>query len=138
MKAQDAPRRDTIRFALAAIHDAEVARRADLDDAAVQDVLRKQAKMRRESIEAFGKGGRPELVEKERNELRVLESYLPRQLDETAIRAAAERAIAATGATGPKEQGAVMRTLMPELKGQADGKLVAAVVTQLLKDKAGG
>jgi uncharacterized protein YqeY len=136
MKARDDARRDTIRFALAAIQNETVAKRAELDDAAVEAVLRKQTKMRRESIEAFAKGGRTELAAKETKELEVLESYLPKQLDEAAVRAAAQKAIAETGATGPKEQGKVMQKLMPELKGQADGGMVSRVVSELLKPKA--
>jgi uncharacterized protein YqeY len=136
MKAQDAVRRDTLRFALAAIHNEEVAKRGELDNAAIEGVLRKQNKMRRESIEAFTKGGRAELAAKETKELEILESYLPKQLDEAAVRAAAQRAIAETGATGPKEQGKVMQKLMPELKGQADGGMVSRVVSELLKPKA--
>jgi hypothetical protein len=135
MKAQDAVRRDTVRFALAAIHNEEVAKRGELDDAAIEGVLRKQNKMRRESIEAFTNGGRAELAAKETKELEILESYLPKQLDEAAVRAAAQRAIAETGATGPKEQGKVMQKLMPELKGQADGGMVSRVVSELLKPK---
>jgi uncharacterized protein YqeY len=136
MKAQDAVRRDTVRFALAAIHNEEVAKRGELDDAAIEGVLRKQNKMRRESIEAFTKGGRAELAAKEAKELEILESYLPKQLDGAAVRKAAERAIAETGATGPKEQGKVMQKLMPELKGQADGGMVSRVVSELLRPKA--
>jgi uncharacterized protein YqeY len=136
MKARDDARRDTVRFALAAIQNEEVAKRGDLDDPAIEAVLRKQTKMRRESIEAFVKGGRTELAAKETKELEILESYLPKQLDEAAVRAAAQRAIAETGATGPKEQGKVMQKLMPELKGQADGGMVSRVVSELLKPKA--
>jgi uncharacterized protein YqeY len=82
MKARDDARRDTVRFALAAIQNESVAKRGELDDAAIEAVLRKQTKMRRESIEAFTKGARPELVAKETKELEILESYLPKQLDE--------------------------------------------------------
>ena len=136
MKARDDARRDTVRFALAAIQNEEVAKRGELDDAAIEAVLRKQTKMRRESIEAFAKGGRTELAAKESKELEILESYLPKLLDEAAVRAAAQRAIAETGATSPKEQGKVMQKLMPELKGQADGGMVSRVVSELLKPKA--
>jgi uncharacterized protein YqeY len=136
MKARDDARRDTVRFALAAIKNEEVAKRGELDDAAIEGVLRKQNKMRRESIEAFEKGGRAELAAKETKELEILESYLPKQLDEAAVRAAAQKAIAEAGATGPKEQGKVMQKLMPELKGQADGGMVSRVVSELLKPKA--
>lgn len=136
MKAQDALRRDTLRFVLAAIQNEEVAQRHDLDDPAIVTILRKQTKMRRESIDAFTKGGRAELAEKETAELAVIESYLPKQLDAAAVRVAAERVIAGTGATGPKEQGMVMQKLMAELKGHADGGLVSRVVGELLKPKA--
>ena len=136
MKARDDTRRDTVRFALAAIQNEAVARRGALDDAAVEAVLRKQTKMRRESIEAFSKGGRAELAAKETAELAILESYLPKQLDEATVRAAAQKAIAETGAVGPKEQGKVMQKLMPELKGQADGGMVSRVVNELLKTGA--
>ena len=133
MKGRDDARRDTVRFALAAIQNESVAKRGELDDAAIEAVLRKQTKMRRESIEAFGKGGRAELVAKETAELAILESYLPKQLDEATVRAAAQKAIAETGATSPREQGKVMQKLMPELKGQADGGMVSRVVSELLK-----
>ena len=136
MKGQDALRRDTVRFVLAAIQNEEVAQRHDIDDAAIEAVLRKQTKMRRESIEAFTKGGRDELAKKETAELAILESYLPTQLDEAAVRERAQRVIAEIGATGPKEQGKVMQRLMADLKGQADGGLVSRVVGELLKPKA--
>ena len=136
MKGQDALRRDTVRFVLAAIQNEEVAQRHAIDDAAIEAVLRKQTKMRRESIEAFAKGGRDELAKKETAELAIIEAYLPRLLDEAAIRSAAQRVIAETGATGPKEQGKVMQRLMADLKGQADGGLVSRVVGELLKPKA--
>lgn len=134
MKSQDVVRRETIRLCLSAIHNEEVARRATLDDAAVLGVLGKQAKMRRESIEAFRKGGRDELVAKETAELAVIEAYLPAQLGEAEIGAAVERAIVETGASGPAAQGKVMQKVMAELRGKADGKLVAAAVTRALAE----
>lgn len=131
-KAQDPIRRETIRLSLAAIHNEEVARRGALDDAAALQVLGRQAKMRRESIEAFTKGDRPELAAKETAELAVLESYLPAQLGLAEIETAAKRVIAETGASGTGAQGKVMQTVMAELRGKADGKVVAQVVTRLL------
>lgn len=132
-KAQDATRRDTLRLALSAIHNVEVAERVEvLDDAGVEAALRKQARMRRESIEAYQKAQRADLAAKEEAELAIVESYLPRQLDRAAILAHAREVIAEVGASSPKEQGAVMRVLMPRLKGQADGRLVAEVVSELL------
>lgn len=135
-KAQDVIRRDTLRFALAAVHNEEVARRRDLTDDEVIAVLGKQAKMRRESIEAFEKGGRAELVAKETAELGYIEGYLPKQLSREEIATLARAAIASTGATSPAEQGKVMQRLMPDVRGRADGKLVASVVGELLRGSA--
>ena len=132
-KAQDVIRRDTLRFAMAALHNEEVARRRALTDDEVLQVLGKQAKMRRESIEAFEKGGRVELVAKERAELAILEAYLPQQLGRDEIAALARAAIAETGASSPADQGKVMQKLMPQVRGRAEGKLVAEVVGSLLR-----
>jgi uncharacterized protein len=132
-KAQDALRRDTLRFALAALHNEEVAQRRDLTDDEIQSVLAKQAKMRRESIEAFDKGGRAELAAKERGELAIIEGYLPKQLTRDDIVAIARAAIAETGAASPADQGKVMQKVMPQVKGRADGKVVAEVVGSLLR-----
>jgi hypothetical protein len=132
MRAQDAVRRDTLRLCLNAIRNEEVARRADLDEAASLQVLARQARQRRESIEAFAKGGRPELVAKERAELAVIESYLPAQLGEAEIGSVVRRVIAETGASGPGAQGQVMQKVMAELRGKADGKVVAQVVQRSL------
>jgi hypothetical protein len=132
-KAQDALKRDTLRFALAAIHNEEVARRRDLSDDELAAVLGKQAKMRRESIDAFAKGGREDLVAKEKAELAILEGYLPQQLGRDEIATLAKAAIAETGATSPADQGKVMQKLMPQVRGKAEGKLVAEVVGSLLR-----
>ncbi|MDE3112806.1 MAG: GatB/YqeY domain-containing protein [Chloroflexota bacterium] len=136
-KAQDVVRRDTLRFALAALHNEEVAQRRELTDEEIVGVLTKQAKMRRESIEAFEKGGRAELVAKETAELKVIEGYLPQQLDRDEIVTLARAAIAETGAASPQDQGKVMQKLMPRVKGRAEGKVVATVVTELLRGIAG-
>ncbi len=136
MKAQDVVRRETLRLALSAVHNEEVAKRMGLDDGAVETVLRRQTKMRRESIEAFDKGNRPELSAKERAELEILERYLPQQLDAEAVRPAVLRIVAEMGEIGPKDQGKVMQKVMAELKGRAAGGTVAAVVGAVLKERA--
>ena len=138
MKAQDVLRRDTLRFCLAAIHNDEVARRRDLSDEELTGVLAKQAKMRRESIEAFAKGGRDDLVAKETAELAILEGYLPQQMARDEIAALARAAIAETGASGPGDQGKVMQKLMPQVKGRAEGKVVSEIVGALLAPAARG
>lgn len=133
-KAQDATRRDTLRMVLAALHNAEVEKRvADLDDPDVVSVLQRQAKMRREAIEAYEKGARADLASQEQRELSVIESYLPSQLDRAAIVERARAVIAEVGATSQRDQGRVMQKLMPQLRGQADGRVVAEVVSELLK-----
>lgn len=136
VKARDDLRRDTLRFVLSAIHNEEVAKRRELTDDEVVGVLTKQAKMRRESIEAFAKGGREELVTKEKGELAFIESYMPKQMSRDEIAALAKAAIAETGAAAPSDQGKVMQRLMPQVRGKADGKVVAEVVGSLLKGAA--
>ena len=111
-------------------------RPGDLDDAAVTDVLTKQAKMRRDSIEAFRKGERPDLVQKEEKELALISAYLPEQLDEAKIREIATRVIGETGAKGPQDTKVVMPKVIAETKGRADGKIVSGVVAALLKERA--
>ena len=92
------------------------------------EVVAREAKRRRESMEAFEKGGRAELVEKEGAELAVLEAYLPEQLGEDELGALVDEAIAETGASSPKEMGAVMKVVMGKVKGRADGAAVSAMV----------
>lgn len=99
-------------------------------------MLSKQAKMRHESIEAFEKGERAELVAKEQAELAVIESYLPPQLRRDEVAALARQTIAETGASSPADQGKVMQKLMPQVRGRAEGKLVAEVVSGLLRGAA--
>jgi uncharacterized protein YqeY len=162
MKSGDTSRRDTLRFVLAAVQREgvdrlqaaierliaegkdEAARQiyiaehrpSDLDDVAVLDVLQKQAKMRRDSIDAFRKGDRPQLAEKEEQELAIIQSYLPTQMSDADLRAIVERVVAETGAAGPRDMGKVMPKVLAETKDRADGKKVAGLVGAMLKEKA--
>jgi len=159
MRSGETLRRDTVRFLLAAIQTEEKARLGaavdklvaegkdetarqawlaqnkpgNLDDVAVTDVLTKQAKMRRDSIEAFRKGERPDLVQKEEKELALISAYLPEQLDEAKIRAIATRIIGETGAKGPQDTKLVMPKVIAETKGRlrrrGDASEGARVVT---------
>ena len=132
MRQRDGRRRDVLRLTLAALHNAEIAARDALDEAGVAEVLAREAKRRRESIEAFGKAGRQDLVEKEEAELAVLSPYLPAQLSREEITEAARQVIQETGASGPKELGKVMPVLMQQFRGRADGRTVSEVVRELL------
>ncbi|TLM67339.1 MAG: GatB/YqeY domain-containing protein [Deltaproteobacteria bacterium] len=127
MKAQDGLRLNTIRMARTAIKNAEIEARGPLDDAAVIKVLSTLVKQRREAADAY-RDTRPELAAKEEQELAILQEYLPSQMDEAEIKAIIETAVQETGATGPRDMGAVMKLVTPKTTGRADGRLVSELV----------
>ena len=133
MRSRDALRRNTIRLLLSAIGYEEIARRGDLDDDAVTQVLTKQAQQRRDSIEAYTKGGRSDLVAQEEAELAIVSAYLPSPLSAEEISAIVDAAIADAGASGPQDMGKVMGRVMPQVRGRADGRQVSALVNQRLR-----
>jgi uncharacterized protein YqeY len=124
-------RRDTLRMVLAALHNAEIAAGHEIDDDGALGVLAKEAKQRRESIEEFRKGNRPDLVDKEEAELAVISEYLPQQATREEIMEAARRVVQETGASGPKDLGKVMPVLMQQFRGRAEGRDVSEVVREL-------
>lgn len=134
MKERDQTRTSTLRMLMAAIKNAEVqgAQARELSEEEVLDVVSREAKRRKESIEAYTDAGRADLAEKEATELDVLKGYLPEALSDAEIAALADEAIAEAGATLPKQMGDVMKVLMPRLKGRADGGAVSAIVRQKL------
>lgn len=137
MRAQDAVVSGTIRMALAAITNEEVAGKTAkvLTDAEVVTVLTREGKKRREAIEAYTAANRQDLADKEAAELEVLDKYLPEQLDEAELAALIDAAVAeakASGAEGMKAMGAVMKILQPKINGRADGSAVAAAVKAAL------
>ncbi|WP_457568151.1 GatB/YqeY domain-containing protein [Desulfurobacterium sp.] len=132
MKARDKVKLSTIRMINSLIKNAEIDKRGELTDEEILSLLQKYAKQRRESIELYEKGGRKDLVEKERAELAIVESYLPEQMDEDEIRKVVEEAITETGASSLKDMGKVMKVVMPKVKGKADGSLVNRIVRELL------
>jgi uncharacterized protein len=132
MKAGEKERLGVIRLVNAAIKQKEVDERIELDDAAVLAVLEKMVKQRKDSVSQYEGAGREDLAAIERAEIAVIETYLPAKLDEAAILAAIDEAIAATGASGPADIGKLMGVLKPKLAGQADMGLVSKLVKQKL------
>ena len=138
MKAHDAPRTSTLRMILARLKDLDIAARPSgataISDEAVMGALRGMVKSRRESVDLYRQGNRPELVAKEEAEIAVIEGFLPQQMDEAAVAAAVDAAIAETGAAGPKDMGRVMAAL----KAKHAAALDMARATPLVKARLAG
>ena len=132
MRDRDKVKLSVIRLVMAAIKNAEIARQTTLDDADILGIIAKEARQRRESVEAFRQGNRQDLVAQEEAELTVLQGYLPQQMSREEIIAEARRVIEEVGAQGPGDKGKVMPKLVTQLKGRADGREINAVVTELL------
>lgn len=134
IKARDELQSSTLRMALAAITNEEVAGKEarELSDDDVIVVLTREAKKRREAAEAYDEANRPELATRERDELAVLTTYLPEPLSEDELTAIIAAAVAESGASGPGGIGAVMKIVQPQVKGRADGGQVAALVRAAL------
>jgi len=132
LKSGDKIKVSAIRLLMASIKNTEIARQATLTDTDLFGVIAKEMRQRQESIEAFTKGNRPDLVAQEEAELAVLKAYLPPQMTREEIIAAARQVIAEVGAKGPTDKGKVMPKLIAQLKGRADGREINAVVTELL------
>jgi hypothetical protein len=135
MRARDVQRTQTLRMAMAAAQNLRIERRRDLTDEEVVDVLVRQVKQRRESIDMYRAAGREDRAAAEEAEAEILGEFLPDQLDEAAIEDLARAAIAETGAAAPGDMGRVMGRLAPQIRGRADGRQVSDVVRRLL---AGG
>ena len=132
LKKQQRTEVATLRLLLSEIKYAEIAQQKPADDSRVLDVIAREARRRRESIEAFKRGNRSDLVAQEEAELAVLMSYLPQQMSREEIISVARQVVDAVGARGPGDRGKVMSQLMPQLKGKADGKEVSEIVSELL------
>ncbi len=131
-KARDSERLGAIRFVRSRTKNRQIELRRELKDEDVVEVLSRIAKQHRESIEQFQEGGRDELVEHERRQLSVIEEYLPAQLGEQELLEILSGVVEETGATGPRDIGMVMKTIMPQVRGRADGKIVKALVQSRL------
>ena len=132
MRAKETVRLGTIRMLIAALKKHEIDSQTTLDDAGTLKIIQKQIKQRRDSISQFEEAGRQELADKEKEELAVLEAYLPAQLDETAVKAIIDKAVADTGANSMKDMGKLMGAIKPQLEGKADMGLVSKLVKAAL------
>ena len=137
MRARDQARLDALRFLKSAIQMSEKDQQKVLEDPAVTEIIAKQAKDRRESIQMFEQGNRADLVAKESAELAILEQYLPPQLSLEELERLIRQVIDEVGAQTIRDKGRVMGRLMPQVRGVADGAQVNAQVDQLLQSGEG-
>ena len=133
MKSGDEVRKRTVRMALAAVKQAEIDRRTELDDAAVIGLLQKEIKNRRESLEEAKKANRADLVQANQQEIDVLQVFLPAAMPAEELRSLVQAAIAETGAASPADMGKVMKTVLPRVAGRAPNDQVSAAVRELLQ-----
>jgi uncharacterized protein YqeY len=131
-KSGDNERRDTLRLVIAAVDYARIANKEALNDSQVTQVIQKEAKQRKESIDEFTKGNRQDLVAKEELELSIISEYLPEELTEIELTRIIKDVIHETKAVSISDVGIVMKTLMPKLDGRADGKQANILVRELL------
>ncbi len=132
LKNKDKTKLSVIRMVRSAIKNAEIERGRPLEEGEVLDVLSRELKQRKESLQEFEKAGRTELVEKMKSEIAVVEAYLPAPLSEEELRELARQVIDEVGASSPADMGKVMKEIMPRVKGRADGKEVNRIVRELL------
>jgi hypothetical protein len=131
-KATDKIRLSALRMLKNGLHNREIDLKRELNEAEFFQLLSGMVKQRRDSIEQFEKGGRPDLVEKEEAELKVIREFMPAQMSETELDAIIAEAIRETGAAGVRDMGKVMKILMPRVTGKADGKTVGEKVKLML------
>jgi uncharacterized protein YqeY len=138
MREKEALRLSTIRMLKSAIKYREIEVMKPLDDAGVLAVIATEIKRRRDSVEQYRAGKRLDLAEKEEAEIAILQQYLPQQMTAEELAAKVDEVIARVGANGPKDMGGVMKVLLPEVQGRAEGKAVSETVKQRLAAKLGG
>jgi uncharacterized protein YqeY len=133
LKAGDAQRKTTLRMALAAIKNAEVEARGELDEDRVLSLLQKEVKSRQETIEGAEQANRPDLITKAETEIEILNTFLPKPLSEEELRGLVKEAVEEVGAESIADMGRVMGVLMPKIRGKADGKEANQIVRELLQ-----
>jgi len=132
LKSRNSLKVDTLRLVSSEIKNKEIDLHKELEDDEIIALLSTQIKKRKEAAALYEQGGRTDLKEKEEKEMAVLESYLPEQVDEEALRRRIREVIAETGAQSPKDMGKVMKVVAPEFRGRADGNQIKTLVTEML------
>lgn len=133
MKSKNKVKKDVVTMVRAAIKQREVDERIELSDADIIDIIAKQVKQKRDSIEEFQKGNRQDLIDLTNDEIKILLNYLPPQLSEEELEAIVKETIEETQAQTKKDLGKLMAVLMPKVKGKADGKQVNQIVAKYLQ-----
>jgi len=132
MKEKDTVRKDTIQIVRAGVLQVEKDNKVELDDAGVIDVISKELKKRYDVLPDYERSGRADAIETIHRQTDILKSYLPEQLSETELMAVITEAVAALGASGPKDMGKVMGAVLPKVKGRADNATVSGIIKQVL------
>ncbi|MBI2012757.1 GatB/YqeY domain-containing protein [Candidatus Curtissbacteria bacterium] len=134
LKSKDETAVSTLRFLIAKIHNAKIAKGEELSDEEIIAEIGKEAKRHKESIDAFEKGGRAELVAREKAELEIIYRYLPKQIPKEEIEKVVDQVISELGEAGPRDIGKVIGAVMAKVRGQADGALVSTIVREKLSE----
>lgn len=136
LKSRDSIKTSVIRLLKSSIKYREIEKKAPLSDDEIIEVIMSGIKQRRESVEQFSKGGRTDLVQKESNEIEIMQAYLPQPLTEEELVDEVKSVIKEVGATSAKDMGKVMKALMPRVKGRAEGTKVSSIVKELMEAQA--
>ena len=132
MKSKDSLKLGTIRSVISAVKNQEIDLRKDLDEEEILAIVSREVKKRKEAASLYEKGKRPELKDKEIQEMEILQTYLPKQVSEEVLRQRIQEVITETGAEGMKDFGKIMKTLVPEFKGKADNALIKELTNEYL------
>ena len=132
MKSKDSVKLGTVRGVISAVKNQEIDLKKELSEEEILTIVSREVKKRREAAVLYEKGNRPELKDKEIQEMKILQTYLPEQVSEKDLRRRIQEVIAETGAEGMKDFGKIMKTLVPEFKGKADNSLIKELANEYL------
>jgi len=132
MKSKDSVKLGTVRGVISAVKNQEIDLKKELSEEEILTIVSREVKKRKEAAVLYEKGNRPELKDKEIQEMKILQTYLPEQVSEKDLRRRIQEIIAETGAEGMKDFGKIMKTLVPEFKGKADNSLIKELANEYL------